>query len=136
MKSFTRDNWPKLLQKYLIKKKMLRRGSGWGSSFRKKKISKNKNHNMRLSGIMPRPKSYKSSINLFGKKYDSALIAQKQQSIVGKSLHPHCFVTCLRNKVCGRAVWNGEPASGEENRRLLRHCCVLVAPHWRNVRLC
>lgn len=46
-------------------KKMLRWGSRWGSSFRK---TKKTTHNLRLSGIMPRPKSYKSSINLFEKK--------------------------------------------------------------------
>lgn len=44
---------------------MLRWGSRWGSSFRK---TKKTTHNLRLSGIMPRPKSYKSSINLFEKK--------------------------------------------------------------------
>lgn len=131
MKSFTGDNWPKWLeiQKYLILKKCWG-GGRWGSSFRKKT---KKTHNLRLSGIMPRPKSYKSSINLFEKKKknDSALIDQKQQSIVGKSLHPHCFVTCLRNNVCGRAVWNGGPPSGEENQRQRRAAAatiVLVAP--------
>lgn len=88
---------------------------------------------MRLSGIMPRPKSYKSSINLFGKtKYDSALIDQKQQSIVGKkkSLRPHCFVTCLRNKVCV------EELCGPENQRVARRTHCRPSPHPGNVRLC
>lgn len=91
---------------------------------------KQKNHT-RPSCKMRRPKSYKSSINLFKKKEKKKKNKKNIQCFnrseaaksSGKSLHPHGFVTCLRNNVCMEELCGNENHRQSDANNRQSHTC-------------